>query len=534
MAQDISPPCAETWNGVVERVSTAMSESSSIHSDRFHSLAKEFSEMGLDSRHRRLEDPTFYPEQRAEMSVMEQSAGDSKLPVVNNFMDPDPDRERDLEAKRLYFADGKRKVDYVLVYNYRRRTSSRGSPGLHRLSIISNGSFPAGLGAKDVEEGGKSDQEEVVVDVGPLDPAEGEKRMVREEFEASLLEAGLEIERDKEHKLHGHAFVRLHAPWVVLSREAEFLKIKVPTKKSYDLKEEKGFAGTMSAVWRKLNQPFQPNVPHLQDQSRTKFLSHCFSRDKLHLYNIKSKDTFFDNATRSRIVHEILRRTACTRTCQTMGITTLIAKGIYESAFPLHDGDCKGPAKGEERNDRQILHDEWARYGAFFKHQPVDLIRKYFGEKIGLYFAWLGVYTQLLIPASIVGITVFFYGCATVDTNVPSMEMCDEMQNFTMCPLCDGACDFWHLSTACGTARASYLFDNPATVFFSIFMSLWVVTFLEQWKRRQISLNHSWDLTGMEEEEEHPRPKYETILLQKRQRQKKKKTKKKNKSEVGS
>jgi len=51
--------------------------------------------------------------------------------------------------------------------------------------------------------------------------------------------------------------------------------------------------------------------------------------------------------------------------------------------------------------------------------------------------------------------------------------MCDERQNFTMCPLCDGACDFWHLSTACGTARASHLFDNPATVFFAIFMSLW-------------------------------------------------------------
>lgn len=45
--------------------------------------------------------------------------------------------------------------------------------------------------------------------------------------------------------------------------------------------------------------------------------------------------------------------------------------------------------------------------------------RKYFGEKIGLYFAWLGVYTQMLIPAAIVGAIVFLYGCATVDNDIP-------------------------------------------------------------------------------------------------------------------
>lgn len=52
----------------MERVATAMSESSSIHSDRFYSLAREFSEMGLDSAHRRLEDPTCYIEHRPEVS----------------------------------------------------------------------------------------------------------------------------------------------------------------------------------------------------------------------------------------------------------------------------------------------------------------------------------------------------------------------------------------------------------------------------------------------------------------------------------
>lgn len=45
--------------------------------------------------------------------------------------------------------------------------------------------------------------------------------------------------------------------------------------------------------------------------------------------------------------------------------------------------------------------------------------RKYFGEQIGLYFAWLGVYTQLLIPPSVLGIIVFLYGIFTVDDNVP-------------------------------------------------------------------------------------------------------------------
>uniref|UniRef100_A0A8C5RGL8 Anoctamin n=1 Tax=Laticauda laticaudata TaxID=8630 RepID=A0A8C5RGL8_LATLA len=160
------------------------------------------------------------------------------------------------------------------------------------------------------------------------------------------------------------------------------------------------------------------------------------------------------------------------------------------------------------------LKKDWS-YGVFYKYQPIDLVRKYFGEKIGLYFAWLGVYTQMLIPASIVGIIVFLYGCATVDENIPSMEMCDQRNNITMCPLCDRTCSYWKLSSACATARASHLFDNPATVFFSVFMALWAATFMEHWKRKQMRLNYRWDLTGFEEEEDHPRAEYEAKVLKK-------------------
>ncbi len=43
--------------------------------------------------------------------------------------------------------------------------------------------------------------------------------------------------------------------------------------------------------------------------------------------------------------------------------------------------------------------------------------RKYFGEKIAIYFAWLGFYTFMLIPASILGVGAFAYGLATMFSN---------------------------------------------------------------------------------------------------------------------
>uniref|UniRef100_A0A3B4F3B8 Anoctamin n=1 Tax=Pundamilia nyererei TaxID=303518 RepID=A0A3B4F3B8_9CICH len=201
--------------------------------------------------------------------------------------------------------------------------------------------------------------------------------------------------------------------------------------------------------------------------------------------------------------------------CLHAGLTSLLANGVYTSAYPLHDVTCD--IFIESCFCSQLLYEQWASYSVFYKYQPIGLIRKYFGEKIGLYFAWLGVYTQMLIPAAIIGVIVFLYGCATVDDNIPSMEICDPRNNITMCPLCDQACSYWKLVTACGTAQASHLFDNAATVFFSVFMALWAVLFMEHWKRRQMRLNYVWDLTGFgEEEEDHNRAEYEFRVMQKK------------------
>ena len=49
-------------------------------------------------------------------------------------------------------------------------------------------------------------------------------------------------------------------------------------------------------------------------------------------------------------------------------------------------------------------------------------IRNYFGERIALYFAWLEFYTLMLLPASVVGVAVFFYGLLTLDGDIPSKQ----------------------------------------------------------------------------------------------------------------
>uniref|UniRef100_A0A8C0HGY9 Anoctamin n=1 Tax=Buteo japonicus TaxID=224669 RepID=A0A8C0HGY9_9AVES len=391
----------------------------------------------------------------------------------------------------LYFRDGKRKVDYILVYHYK-----KSSAGRTLTRRVHHNDSSARSTKQDQPLPGKGVQLEMGESEPHVDYHEDDKRFRREEYEGNLVEAGLELERDEDTKIHGIGFVKIHAPWNVLCREAEFLKLKMPTKKMYQINQTHGLLKKINSVIQKITEPIQPKVAEHKPQT-VKRLSYPFSREKQHLFDLSDRDSFFDSKTRSTIV----------------SITSLLANGVYSAAYPLHDGDYEG--ENVEPNDRKLLCEEWASYGVFYKYQPIDLVRKYFGEKIGLYFAWLGVYTQMLIPASIVGIIVFLYGCATVDENIPSMEMCDQRNNITMCPLCDRTCSYWKMSSACATARASHLFDNPATVFFSVFMALWAATFMEHWKRKQMRLNYRWDLTGFEEEEDHPRAEYEAKVLEK-------------------
>lgn len=51
-------------------------------------------------------------------------------------------------------------------------------------------------------------------------------------------------------------------------------------------------------------------------------------------------------------------------------------------------------------NQRQVLFQYWARWRKWHRYQPLDHVRRYFGEKVALYFAWLGKSRPLPLGAS--------------------------------------------------------------------------------------------------------------------------------------
>ena len=73
--------------------------------------------------------------------------------------------------------------------------------------------------------------------------------------------------------------------------------------------------------------------------------------------------------------------------------------GVLLASFPPH-----GP-------ELEYLRQEWASYKHFNKGilgnpreiMPMDEIRDYFGEKISLYFGYLGFYTRMLVLPALVG-----------------------------------------------------------------------------------------------------------------------------------
>ncbi|GAB6018699.1 Anoctamin-7 [Chamberlinius hualienensis] len=384
------------------------------------------------------------------------------------------------ESKELYFRDGQRKIDFVLVFEEKK---SR-------------------YGINDPHQRFADFQRE------KLDEEKHDKWRMR--FFTNLRKIGLDMESEfVENEDRTIQYMKLCAPWAVLIHYAEELNMKARLQ-AYTAVSTRWTEGVLNQF--KLPNMMTQTVPCQPNQ----YYTCSFKKSKLEKF-LGSEDhsSYFTNTQRSRIVYEILQTSSYGKRRQTeIGIDRLLKEGAFKAAFPLHEGPYKSQnslrGRRKKWNRRQILYEFWARVGEWNKYQPLDHIREYFGEKIAYYFVWLGYYTGWLFPASIVGLLVFFFGLVTMNTNTVAREVCESGVKYKMCPLCneDDGCTSWHLSDICFSTKAAYLFDNPGTVFYAIFISFWSVFFLEYWKRTSISYAHRWDCFDMDEEEEKPRPQF--------------------------
>lgn len=340
-------------------------------------------------------------------------------------------------------------------------------------------------------------------------------------FEKQLEKQGLNLQhktkKDSDTERH---FVLIHVPWEVLARRAELSKMKVPLRINNTVFESwfEFFLGS------KLIAKFEGKNPlKIRDASIPETPDHfmgVFKRERLSEYlqhKDFNKDTFFSNIDRQHLLQQILNNTRYSADPSDVGLTKLVYNGAYQSCYPLHDGE-HDLSNGETAvNLRQQLKRDWARFGRIFKSQPYHAIKDYFGHTIGLYFAWLGFYTAMLVPLAIFALIVFIYGIASSSSHIPVRDICSESNRdvWYMCPLCDRQCSYWNLAPdTCMYAKVTHFFDNDWTVALAFFASIWATLFLEFWKRRQATLAHKWHTSEFEEEEEQFRPEYLASLTE--------------------
>ncbi|KAJ8600213.1 hypothetical protein CTAYLR_001924 [Chrysophaeum taylorii] len=128
-----------------------------------------------------------------------------------------------------------------------------------------------------------------------------------------------------------------------------------------------------------------------------------------------------------------------------LSLEKMIRQGAILHAFPLQD-----------LSELRQVQRKWLVYWAWPWNQPFNRIKDYFGEKIAMYFLFLGHYTTAVMVAAAVG-TVFYF--ITVIQANP---------------------------------------NSPAIPVFCVFMALWATLFVEFWKRKQSRFAMMWGMVGTE------------------------------------
>ena len=152
------------------------------------------------------------------------------------------------------------------------------------------------------------------------------------------------------------------------------------------------------------------------------------------------------------------------------------------ASFPLQNaldtGDSAEPTVDE-------LFSKWNSLFKLPWSQPIEEIRDYYGEKIAMYFAFLGHYTQWLFVAGIVGLAIFIHQLINIEQGTGSANFLAATQ----------------VVNVSGVPEVIVYTEVPEVSFYAIFVVLWGTFMLSFWKRSEARHALRWGTSNFERTE---------------------------------
>jgi hypothetical protein len=192
-------------------------------------------------------------------------------------------------------------------------------------------------------------------------------------------------------------------------------------------------------------------ITHLEEVSTYNPYEFIYGKYSLRIdetvYSRSSRDeTPFHDTLRLKLTCQLVEKPTQFR--ERLAINRQIRENNLKGYFPLHD-----------EAELDSLKANWMKYPITPWKQPFDHLVRYFGEKIGLYFIFLGHYSWWCVSASVVGIPLQIAVFVMLDFSAPFLPV------------------------------------------FSYFIALWGIIMLEFWKRKESEWAMKWGTLGCESTE---------------------------------
>ena len=108
-----------------------------------------------------------------------------------------------------------------------------------------------------------------------------------------------------------------------------------------------------------------------------------------------ASNSIFRSVDRLKLIEGIMEADPKKRGCN-LQLKELLARGACLAIYPLHDDD-----------ELQTIQDRWLTPCDPPWAQPIVMVKDYFGEKVGMYFLFLGTYSTWLFYAAGIGVASF-------------------------------------------------------------------------------------------------------------------------------